>query len=315
MPPIFMFPGQSSKDSGMLHRIVAASPTVTRPLVDRASTVLGRDLLEQYSPRHPAPFASNRDVQVGVFVASHLHLAAVLDAGIEAPLSLGLSLGEYNHLVHIGALTFEEALRLVDARGEAYDNGPDGAMAAVFPIELDVLEEVVVRARAEGVLGIGNLNSPMQHVLSGERSAIDAALAILEDEHFIEGRIIEMRIPMHSARFAPAADLLRPALERAPWKTPTLPYFPNVLGEIIEHATPRQIIESLYRHVYSAVQWRKSIELVTAQWPDAVFIEVGPGTVLFNLLQRKWRQNTRYATDGREGLREYPSAAGLARAV
>lgn len=303
-----MFPGQSSKHPEMLQRIAAVAPALVEPLVEQASTVLGRDLRARYAPGNESAFATNQDVQVGVFLANHLHLVVLRDAVADAPISLGLSLGEYNHLVHIGALSFEEGLRLVDARGAAYDAGPDGVMAAVFPIELEMLEEVLVRAREHGFVEVANLNSPTQHVVAGERAAVDAALALLEDEHYVQGRVIERRIPMHTARFAPVAAALRPALERAAWQMPSRPYFPNVRGAFVERPSPSEIVGLLAEHVHCPVLWRKSIELVTERWPDAVFIEVGPRTVLTDLLQRSWCKNARVATDGAAGMRAVTEA-------
>src|SRR5262249_2625061 len=154
-----------------------------------------RDLQAHYRSDNPDIFATNRDVQLGMFLANHLFLKSLERVGVCGDVSLGLSLGEYNHLVHIGGLCFADALKLVDARGAAYDAGPDGAMAAVFPLELAELQAVVARAREYGCLEIANLNSPTQHVLSGERAALSAALAILEEEHFVEGVMIEERIP------------------------------------------------------------------------------------------------------------------------
>jgi [acyl-carrier-protein] S-malonyltransferase len=290
----------------MLERIIAVSPALTEPLVERASSILGRDLRASYAPENPFSFASNQDVQVGVFLVNHLHLVVLQDTVDDAPISLGLSLGEYNHLVHIGALSFEDGLRLVEARGAAYDAGPDGVMAAIFPIDLEALEEVLVRARAHGFIDVANLNSPTQHVVAGERAAVDVALALLEDEHFVQGRVIERRIPMHTARFAPAVAGLRPALERARWQTPVRPYFPNVHGELFERPSAADIVALLSEHVHRPVLWRKSIELVVTQWPDAVFIEVGPRTVLSDLLQRSWCKNARYATDGAAGVHGLP---------
>lgn len=306
MVSVFMFPGQSSKHPEMLERIIAVSPALTAPIVEQASSLLGRDLRAWYSPDNPSSFATNRDVQVGVFLVNHLHLVVLQDTVDDAPISLGLSLGEYNHLVHIGALSFEEGLRLVDARGAAYDAGPEGVMAAVFPIGRGALEEVLERARAHGFIDVANLNSPSQHVVAGERAAVDAALALLEDEHFVQGRIIEHRIPMHTARFAPVAARLRPALERAAWRTPARPYFPNVRGELLERPSAAEIVALLSEHVHRPVLWRQSIELVTARWPDALFVEVGPRTVLFDLLQRSWCKSARFATDRAAGVCALP---------
>jgi len=53
--------------------------------------------------------------------------------------SLGLSLGEYSHLVHIGALELDDALRLVDERGRCYDEAPPGTMATVLTVDRETV--------------------------------------------------------------------------------------------------------------------------------------------------------------------------------
>lgn len=294
MTLVFMFPGQSSRDRRMLERAVGLSAEAPR-LIEEASDLVGLDLFAR--SRADDAFRTNREVQLIVFVASHLHLVALRERGIDTPLSLGLSLGEYNHLVHVGALRFADAVRLVDARGRAYDAGPEGAMLAAFPIELADLAEAIERARAHGVLEVANLNSPTQHVLAGERAAIDAAARILEDELFVEAVRIDDRVPMHSSIFRPAADAFRPALEAAAIRPPLHPYLPNVLGHRLDAPSADTIRELLHRHVHQPVQWRKSIEHVVANQPDAVFVEVGPRAVLYGLLSRRWLSNARFKTD------------------
>ena len=287
---VFMFPGQSSRDPGMLDRVVALRPA-NRDLLVEASEIVGCDL------RAATAFATNRDVQIAVFVANHILLQTLEAAGIAAELSLGLSLGEYNHLVHIGCLAFADALRLVAARGAAYDAGPAGAMISVFPLALDELRLIVERARGHGVLEIANLNSPQQHVLAGERAAIDAAKQLLDDEYSIDAVEIESRIPMHCSRFRPASVAFRPALEAARWRASTRPYLPNVEAAWIAQPTPDQIRDALTRHVYEPVQWRRSIDLIADAFSDAIFIEVGPRAVLYNLLSPRWRRVARETTD------------------
>jgi [acyl-carrier-protein] S-malonyltransferase len=292
-----MFPGQSSLYPEMVERVLAAAPEVARPLLYAASEVLGRDVTWHYRSINADIFATNRDVQVGVFLTSHLHLAALEAAGVTADISLGLSLGEYNHLGHIGALDFRDALLLVDARGRAYDNGPVGAMASVFPIDLEELEPVVERARAHGVLDIANLNSPRQHVLSGEWPAVTAALHILEEEQSIEAVVIDSRLPMHSSWFRPVQTAFRPALELAPWRSPLRPYLPNVLGRALASAGASDFVELLARHVCEPVRWRDSIDYLVRTHSDVAFVEVGPRAVLYNLLQRRWHPVPKLKTD------------------
>lgn len=294
----FMFPGQSSRDPRMFERLRALDAEATCDVLARASRVVGRDLAAHYRPENAAAFATNRDVQVGVFVASHAHLVALERTGVRADVSMGLSLGEYNHLVHAGAIEFEDALALVDARGAAYDAGPEGSMACVFPLPLDELVGTVERARELGPLEIVNLNSPTQNVIAGARDAVAAACRWLEEEQGCTWVLIEDRIPMHASMFRPVAHTLARVLHRAPWRAPRLPYLPNVTATLEHAPTATRIAGCLTRHVFSPVLWRQSIELVTRHTPDAIFVEVGPRTVLYNLLSRSWKRNPRFATDG-----------------
>jgi len=141
MTLVFMFPGQSSRYPGMLEKLVELHPD-NADTVARASEALGRDLRAQYAEGNAEAFARNRDIQIGVFLANHLFLRTLQREGIDADYSLGLSLGEWNHLVHIGALPFDQALLAVEQRGLAYDAGPRGMMASVFPISAEELAEV-----------------------------------------------------------------------------------------------------------------------------------------------------------------------------
>lgn len=300
MTPIFMFPGQSSRYPEMIDRLSAWAHDDAREVLGVASDVVRRDLRAHYRAENPDMFATNRDVQMGVFLANHIHLLALERKGVHAQMSLGLSLGEYNHLVHIGALTLADAVRLVDARGAAYDAGPYGAMASVFPLPLDELEEVVARAREHGPLEIVNLNSPTQNVIAGTHAAIDVASTILDDEHGAECRMIEHRVPMHASMFAPVATALRPALDHTPFRAPRYPYLPNVLGGFEHEPIPARIADLLAQHVYSPVLFRASIDFLVERCPDAAFIEVGPRAVLFNMLSRKWIQRPRFKTDAPE---------------
>jgi len=304
MTQVFMFPGQSSRYVGMLDR-AAEVWSGAADLIALASETLGRDLAKIYREGDASLFEKNRNVQVGVFLTTHLHLAALKARGIDANLSLGLSLGEYNHLVHIGALDFTAALRLVDARGMVYDEGPRGMMAALFPVDREMADEILEKARPKGRVEIANLNSPSQFVIAGEYAAVEEAMRIADEEYSVSPAPIERQIPMHTSVFRPASEALAPHLKAAPWKQPSLPYVSNVLGGFVDSPKPSDFIELLTRHVYSPVRWQASIDAIAEKYPDAVFIEVGPRSVLYNLLQKRWRNNKKFKTDAADKHTEH----------
>ncbi len=304
MTLVFMFPGQSSRYPTMIQKLVELHQP-NREILAAASDFLRRNLLQHYKETNTDQFNRNQDVQIGVFLANHMFLRILEDAGITADLSLGLSLGEYNHLVHIGALGFKEALLTVEQRGKAYDAGPRGAMASVFPIDLDQLQEVVDQTSSLGVLEIVNLNSPSQHVISGDTAALDEALRILEAETYAQTVVIERQVPMHCSTFAPVGESFRRTLEGVSFAKPRRPYLPNRLGSMVENPDSSTFIDLLSTHVHSPVLWRQSIDLVVEKWPEAVFVEVGPLAVLHNLMSKKWHKNKKFCTDSAKDTAEH----------
>src|ERR1039458_8877086 len=86
----------------------------------------------------------------------------------------------------------------------------------------------------------------------------------------------EKQIPMHTSVFKSVAGALLPHLRRANFRAPSRPYVSNVVGGIVENASPEQIVELLSQHVYSPVLWRQAIDSIVARNPDSIFVEVGP---------------------------------------
>ncbi len=294
MTAIAMFPGQSSRYPEMIEKLASVPPAAR--LVVRASELLGRDLRAQH-------FATNRDVQVGVFLANHLHLSLLEAEGVTFAWSLGLSLGEYNHLVHIGALSFDDALRFVELRGELYDHAVGGRMVSIFPLEAVEIEAVIERLGLGAEVGIGLYNSPRQNVISGAASAVERVLAVLENDHYFDATVIEPRIPMHAPCFSRTARTLAAALEDLSVSAPGRAYLPNTLGELFVDATPSLIRGCLADHVDHPVRWKTSVDVIAAHVPDPHFVEVGPRAVLHNLFGKDWMPGRRAKTDAVEDWR------------
>jgi [acyl-carrier-protein] S-malonyltransferase len=295
MNVICVFPGQNSRYPDMIDRVRQVTP-IADEILATASEVLSRDLRTHFEPANTAMFARNRDVQVGVFLASHILVTALEAEGIHAVASAGLSLGEYNHLVHAGALRFEDALRLLEARGDAYDRAPRGLMVSVFPCEAEHVEQAL-----EGPVDIGLQLGRRHFVLSGERAAVETAAARLEEQTCAQVRTIDDALPMHSRVFRPAAEEFRTALDGVPWRTPRLPYLPNVDGRVVVPATRDAIVDRLYRHVFTRVRWSETVGTLVRSHPAAPLVEVGPKSILSDLFVRDYRGMRSFRTDDANG--------------
>jgi [acyl-carrier-protein] S-malonyltransferase len=273
-------------------------------ILAEASEILGRDLHTLFHRDNSSQFQLNRNVQVGVFLTNYMYAESLRRRGVHADYSLGLSLGEYNHLVDIGALSFRDAVSLLEQRGAAYECAPEGVMTAVFPVDPEDALEAVGRVSNGSNAAVAMFNAPRQCVLSGDRDAVESASAWLVDETGALSTVIEPRLPMHSPLFRQVGEVLQPALQSVRWRRPAKPYVPNLLGRIISDPSPADLIYCLSRHPWLPVLWRQSVEFIVAEATNPIFVEVGPKSVLHDMLGRRWISAPRRLTDAEGNLAE-----------
>lgn len=207
-------------------------------------------------------------------------------AGMKA--GAGHSLGEYSAYVAAGALSAEDAARLVRKRGELmYQAGTKrpGAMAAVLGLATDQVQAACTEAStATEVAVAANLNAPDQTVLSGDPPAVERAGEACKARG--AKRVIGLKVSgaFHSPLMEPAVPGLAEALATAVWKEPGVPVIANAVALPVTTAAEarRQLADQLTAPVRWVACMQKAAELV----PDATFFEVGPGNVLSGLLKR-----------------------------
>jgi [acyl-carrier-protein] S-malonyltransferase len=286
MALVFMFPGENSGYAGMIGKFAAMHPA-NGVLLEQASDILHRDLRAHYSLANPQMFARSRDVQIGIFLASHMLMCSLRRVGIDAVRSLGLGVGEYNHLVHIGALTVEDALNLLEERGNAYDAAPQGLTASVFPIELPALEAALKRVSAAGVCWVALHRAPREYAISGDGDSVELVLEALENE-YVKHTYLSERLALHSPLMAEAARRFHEALERAGWAAPRLPYLPNVSARVLPQPSREEFADLLARQLCQPVLWRESLDLAAAAVSAPFLVEVGPKSILHGLAAEPW---------------------------
>ena len=292
----FLFPGQNSRYPDMFSKLLEWDRANVL-WMERASDVLKRDLRSHFQADNPEIFRHNRDVQIGVFLANHMHWQNLEREGIRASYSAGLSLGEYNHLVHIGALNFDDALQLLNTRGELYERGPRGKMTAVLAVSASELNDFILTLGLARRVVIGMINTPRQSVLSGDAAAVDAAAQAAEAEFLAETVVVDQRLPMHSPLFETVGRQFRSVLESVRWRAPEKPYLSNFCGTFLKRPSPDDLVESLASHTWNTVRWRDCIETLLSEPNEITFVETGPKCVLTNFFGRKWVTPPRLYTD------------------
>lgn len=277
-----LFPGQGSQAVGMAHDLYERSAAARRVL-DRAEDALPGLLTLMWSgPEEELQLTSNQ--QPALVAAGAAAYFAYLEAGGAPPAcAAGHSLGEFTALVAAGALTLEDALRLVRRRGEyMQDAVPEGAgaMAAILKLGEDAIREAL--AAAPGVVEIANLNAPGQTVISGEAAAVAAAGDLLRERG---ARVVPLRVsaPFHCSLMGSAAARLGQDLAGVAFGRPAFDVVSNVTADVV--TDPAAIPALLERQVTAPVRWVESLRRLERLGARR-FLEFGSGRVLTNLVSR-----------------------------
>ncbi len=269
MPPAtaVLFPGQGSHADGM------EEPWTSSPRLQRGLELLDYDPFSRLDE-------GTRYQQPAIFLCSVAAWDARLqDADAEAPVAAaGHSLGEYAALVAAGALTFEDALRVVDVRASAMDRANElvpGGMVALLGGDIDAARGL---ARRTG-LHVANDNAPGQVVLSGREEGLEQAIE-LGREFEVRVRRLPVSAAFHTPLMAPAADELAEALATAEIGDPAFPVISNSTVEPFG-----DVRAELVANLLAPVRFRETL-LRLADDGVAEFEEVGPGRVLAGLVRR-----------------------------
>lgn len=200
----------------------------------------------------------------------------------------GHSLGEFTAYHAAGTFSLSDALRVVRKRGELmYESGVErpGAMAAILGLDEKLVEEACRKAsETDGIVVPANYNSPEQLVISGEVAAVERAMALAREA----GARRAMRLKVSGAFHSPLMDVAREGLARALRGTgasdPAFPVYSNVSAEPVCDAAAA--CDLLVSQLTSPVRWTALVRRMVADIPTPIFIELGPGSVLANLVQR-----------------------------
>jgi [acyl-carrier-protein] S-malonyltransferase len=281
----FVFPGQGSQAVGM-GRAFSETSGAAKRVFEEANDALGFDLRRVMFEGPDAELALTANTQPAVLTASVAAAAACAERGLTPGLAAGHSLGEYSALVVAGALPLADAVRVVRRRGELMQEAVPvgtGAMAAIMGVAAGVVEQVCADAAQGEVVEIANVNSQLQIVIAGHRSAVERAVALAKERGGRKSVLLPVSAPFHCALMAPAAEGLAAALAGVKVSDPAIPVVRNVDGSVTRRGA--DVVPLLLRQVASPVRWTDCVQRLAAEGASA-FVEVGPGRVLSGLVKR-----------------------------
>jgi len=207
----------------------------------------------------------------------------------------GLSLGEYTALIFAGALSVEDALRVVKVRGEAMNKAAQiekGGMVSVVGLEDTKLQEICEKAiqltqndsKKKLVCQIANYNFPKGRVVSGHDNCIDKVSELATQAGALKVAKVHVTGAFHTELMSSASKSLEETLKQITIKQPRIPVYANATGE--PYKSVEDIRQGLIQQLVSPVQWELCVNNLLRDG-HGTFYELGPRNQLAAMLRRQ----------------------------
>ena len=280
MKHAYIFPGQGAQFPGMGKDLYEALPAA-HELFEQANEILGFRITDIMFGGDAEQLRQTNVTQPAVFLHSVI-MAKALDIAPDAV--AGHSLGEFSALAAAGALSFEDALRLVAKRAAAMQKACEavpGTMAAILGLDDAVVEQIC--SQTEGTVVPANYNCPGQLVISGAAEAVNAACEALKAAGARRALPLPVGGAFHSPLMESAREELAAAIAEAPFRAPVCPIYQNV--NALPQTDPDVIRGNLIAQLTAPVRWTQTVKNMLADG-FGKFTELGPGTVLQGLVKK-----------------------------
>jgi [acyl-carrier-protein] S-malonyltransferase len=284
----YMFPGQGSQYPGMGQELYNRFPEA-KAIFDEADRLLGFSISETMFHGNDDDLKQTAVTQPAIFIHSYA-LATAAGKQFDPSMVAGHSLGEISALAASCSLSFEDGLLLVKKRADAMQKACEAhpsTMAAI--LGLDDAEVEKVCDQVSGTVVPANYNAPGQVVISGTHEAVNEAIEQLKARGAKRAMPLNVGGAFHSPIMDSAKEELAGALSATNFSQPSCPVYQNATAQ---PATDPETIQShLMEQLTAPVKWNQSVQAMIADGAET-FLEVGPGTVLQNLVKKIDRHKT-----------------------
>jgi [acyl-carrier-protein] S-malonyltransferase len=307
----FLFPGQGSQFVGMGKDLYESSVTA-RDLFDRADEILGFSVTnlmfgsgatDEVALRDEADALRQTEVgQPALFLHSCVAATLLAEKGIYPDATAGHSVGEYGALFAARALSFEDALRIIQLRGKLMGEAGrerSGTMCAIIGLEDEIVEQICSKASTDDEIVVpANYNASGQIVISGDVSAVQRAADMSTAAGARKAVMLTVSGAFHSPLVQPAQSALEKDLSALTISKPECPVYLNVTARSSQD--PMEIRNCLIEQITAPVKWAQSLVAKRADGIES-YIEVGAGRVLSGLVKRTLDRKTPTAQAGTTG--------------
>lgn len=229
---------------------------------------------------------NTKNTHPAIFLSSAALYRLLSESGVNAGYLMGHSLGEMTALYAGEMLDLPSAISLIGARGFSFDTIPEESRGKMISVKADRETVEGIIREFDSHLFIANLNSPEQTVVGGTNGAIEELDKVLSDKKIIH-TVLSVSHAFHTPIIAEAAEAFYQQISGLQFSAPRTKVVANHLQEFYPETVKglKGMGKILKEQIVSSVRFTESIEKLYNEGVR-VFVEVGPSTVLTNLVRK-----------------------------
>lgn len=311
--PVFVFSGQGPQWWAMGRELLAQEP-VFRTVIEQCDELLRQladwSLMAELTASEAESRLDQTEIAQPAIFALQVGLAALWRSwGITPGAVIGHSVGEIAAAHVAGVLSLEDAVRVVFHRGRLMQRATGlGKMAAV---EISPAEAEGLVAPYKDRLAIAAINSPSSVVLSGEATALEAVLKVVQEQG-VFNRMLPVNYAFHSPQMAPFQEELASVLQGLTPKRAAVPIISTVTGA---SGTSLDFDAGYWgRNIREAVRFAAAVEQLI-QEGYSLFLEIGPHPVLNRSIEQCFDHNGQTGTSLASLRRQRPEQVTMLAAL
>ncbi|WP_455583895.1 SDR family NAD(P)-dependent oxidoreductase [Kitasatospora aureofaciens] len=274
----FLFPGQGSQWRDMAVELLDTDEVFRARIAECAAALAPHVDFDLEAVLRGAGDLERVDVVQPALFAVMVALAEVWRSlGIRPTAVVGHSQGEIAAACVAGALTLEDAARVVALRSRALPalSGRGGMMSVALPAD-QVRERL---GRWDGRLAVAAVNGTSSAVVSGDVDALDELLAACEAEE-VRARRVDVDYASHCFHVEAVRDQVLEVLAPVRPRVPEVPFFSSVEGRWIDGDDAFDA-DYWYRNLRETVRFDEAVTALVRRGCTTL-LEVSPHPVVTN---------------------------------
>lgn len=288
---VFVFGGQGANWNGMGRQLIKHEPLFQQIISKISSMIQGLGETwsledELHCQENISKLKGNIIGQPATFAIQYATAMLLESWGIVPAAVVGHSLGELAASCVSGALTLEEALRIILVRSRCHELCPtDGSMAALGMSE-EGATQLIIQLRLENSVGIAAINDEDSVTISGDRQALECVQTHLQLNNVqVFWKDLPTSRAFHSFQVEMVKDCFQSqmkSLHLHPQAT-TIPLYSTVTGDIISGKTMDE--DYWWGNFRQPVLFSKAVQNILRD-NHRMAIEISPQPTLAHYMKR-----------------------------